>query len=141
LTSNLTNATLHSLATSVFDFTSLQYRVGSTYLTQQPIESAQEAYYLALSYMGKTDAKHHTDVSLSDFYSKAVPADQYQGLGVIVGDLGRSHIQDLSSQPLNSSRTISLNYTRPAATSHRYDMFLRHVVLLRCYLNNVIRKV
>jgi hypothetical protein len=141
LTDNLEDANLHSLATSVFDFTSFQYRVGSTYLTQQPIESVQEAYYLALSYAGKLGHNDNTDVSLADFKSAAVPINTHQGLGIIVGDLGRSHVQDLSSQPLNSSRTISLRYARPASENHRYDMFLKHVVLLRIFLNNVVKKL
>jgi hypothetical protein len=137
LTADISSGTDDSLRTSPFDFEQVQYRVGSTYLTQQPIESVQEAYYLALSMFGLNSGLNTKSARLYDF--DATDANGI-GCGVICGDLGRSHVMDLSSQPLNSSRTVSLNYKRTTSASHRYDMFLKHIVLVKIYLNNCLVK-
>jgi hypothetical protein len=127
-----------STASSPWEFTSLQARIGSLYFPQQPLSGdtvntvARECYYHTIRGFNKI-ATHSAppQVNYADFLSKS---------GVFAQDLERSSVQKLTGVPINNSRSLEIKAKfadTEAATGKLVDTWLTYVRLCRVYLNNV----
>jgi hypothetical protein len=53
-------------------------------------------------------------------------------------NLERSTVMELSGIPLSNSRMLSLNVSwNVAATARKFNVFLKHAVLIRCFANSI----
>ena len=113
--------------------TECQWRVGSLYFPQSSVRttedgwepSAVDLYIMALQSFGRKGCVTTLDRFMSD---SAI-------LGV---SLERSTVTELAGIPLSNSRMLSLNVSWNSAPSARkYNVFLKHAVLIRCFANSI----
>ena len=120
-------------ASSTYPFLTSQVKVGNVYLPQSVVSSQLEMYYYTL----KNFEHHFTDstcgtVNLASFKTG--------GKGVYAQSLERSNIQgQLSGVSTNNSRSIQLAGTLINADPDRkITVFLKHLKVIRCFLNNTV---
>ena len=113
--------------------TESQWRVGSLYFPQSSVRtiedgsepSAVDLYIMALQSFGRKGCVTTLDRFMSD---SAI-------LGV---SLERSTVTELAGIPLSNSRMLSLNVSwNTAASARKYNVFLKHAVLIRCFANSI----
>ena len=113
--------------------TESQWRVGSLYFPQSSVRtiedgsepSAVDLYIMALQSFGRKGCV----TTLERFTSDSAI------LGV---SLERSTVTELAGIPLSNSRMLSLNVSwNTAASARKYNVFLKHAVLIRCFANSI----
>tara|TARA_R110002153_G_scaffold129228_2_gene277885 strand:- start:4261 stop:5496 length:1236 start_codon:yes stop_codon:yes gene_type:complete len=127
-TANIANATVDSLKSEGFDFEHTQFRLGSQYYPQQPLQGLEEHYWNTLYTSEKLKSSHPSSVSKSDYNTD---------YGVTTTNLERSNVLDLSGQPINNSMTLSCELKYLSSASRRVCVFLEYVIVSKIYVNNV----
>ena len=107
---------------------SVQFHCGSLYMPAQPLSHTSPA---VLSF--------ETANQLQEVFRKGdIVQDNYNTLNPALGcTLERDGTIDLSGIPLSNSRVLALQLTTADSVSTTWSFFLSHVVLARCFLNNV----
>lgn len=121
-------------------YTELQWRCGSLFYPNQKLIQPIEMFTHSLMALGKLVGKFTPgDVTVENWIGKSGSTTTLENGGLAAHwiDLERSTKVDLSAIPLNSSRVLAFNLTCSAQSDNRVtDVFLQHIKLARCFLNN-----
>ena len=128
---------------------SVEYRLGSLYPTQQPVKSAEEMYYIAQSVWDSDvlDCKRTNAVSLQGFKTStaagastgASDGDAVTATSLERNDVSINGVLNIGGLPTNNSRVLSTDITlggslgSPAQTY----LFMKHLRVCKAYLDNV----
>ena len=125
-----------SMKSEAYLATKFQYRLGSEYYPNSPIENAQEAYFIALAaYNNHTKSAKTIAVTTTEFAATH---------GIHAVSLERDQSLDRSSLPINTSRMLELQATFsavPAASQGEIILFLEYLSIVRVSLQNVSVKI
>lgn len=132
---------------AAYDWTSVQWRMGSLYPTQQPIETPDEAYFLSQSMWDSdvVDCKRSNGVDRQQFVARTTPGatGALNGLGCLPVSLERNdvainNVLNISGMPTNNSRTLSVDATSALGSASTCYLFMKHLRLCKAYLDNVV---
>lgn len=130
LTANVENKTEDGVASETNAVDNFQWRLGSLYFPNQPLDNKEEQYYYAQYAFDKVKHCHkQNSVSLSDFKGTE---------GLVAATLSRSQILGLAGLPLNNSRQleVEINYGSPA--SRTIDVYVAYLKVAKVFINNVV---
>jgi hypothetical protein len=134
-----------NMKSEAYSVTSYQYRLGSLYPTQQPINDSKEAYYQAQSMWngGVLDCKRPNAVSFTRFNTSTAPATLSDGDGIVAVSLERSDtalngVLNISGLPTNNSRVLGCDLTFSAGVARTNYLFMAHLRVAKFYLDNAI---
>jgi hypothetical protein len=133
-----------NMKSEAFAVSSYQWRLGSLYPTQQPVETAKEAYFQSQSMWdgGILDCKRPNAVSYTQFNTNV--AAKSDGDGIVSVSLERSDqalngVLNTSGNPTNNSKVLSANITYSGAVATRKEwLFMKHLRVAKFYLDNSI---
>jgi hypothetical protein len=138
---------IDNMKSDAYEATSVEWRLGSLYPTQQPIKNAPESYFQAQSMWdgGVLDCKRTNDVSLTSFIESTQPTvgagvkdgDAVISASVERNDVSVNNVLNVSGLPTNNSRSLSVNITFPAKNATRqHYLFMKYLRLSKTYLDN-----
>lgn len=137
-----------NMKSDAYDYTSVEWKLGSMYPTQQPIKTASEAYFLAQSTFdsGLMDCKDNNSVSLDSFTNYTVPGastgtddgDSICAVSLERSDIKINQVLNISGLPQNNSSSLSVDITAVGVGSPRTTyLFLKHLRMCKAFLDNV----
>lgn len=121
---------------SATDLTNYQYRVGSSYYPQNPIDNSLESWYIAAATFGKNS---NTDAPSSVDY-----ASYHTGNKFLVGSpLQTSDRLNLSGLPINNSSIleIRLQLANGGGLSRQLVVFMEFISVARTFINKSTLKI
>lgn len=135
-----------SMKSEAFDVARFQWRLGSVYFPQQPIETKVEAFYIAQNATdgGLVDCRTPNAVSFASFQA-GTPGDSTldDGDGITAVSLERSDISlndvlNISGLPTNNSRALDVDIEFGAGVARTTQLYMSHVKIARAFLENVV---
>ena len=133
------------MKSEAYSVTSYQYRLGSLYPTQQPINDSKEAYYQAQSMWngGVLDCKRPNAVSFTRFNTSTAPATLSDGDGIVAVSLERSDtalngVLNISGLPTNNSRVLGCDLTFSAGVARTNYLFMAHLRVAKFFIDNCV---
>lgn len=105
--------------------TTWQISIGSMFFPSHPVQSAWDAYRLAMQ-----GRRHMCRIPFYQFAE--------EGLGVMRGALERSQILNGSGIAISATRGATVNVNMAAAATTTVDLFVRHTKLVSVFLDNVV---
>lgn len=152
------NIESNSMVPSKFDFSRFQYRAGNLYFPNQPVTSSgvygthipdRDVLIEAFNHAQKLFSKNKeiwwpNSQSVAGWEHLAEPnylrterSDANRAFAVIVADLERTTVQDLSGIPLNNSRVLALQASlKNSPTDQPIIMFMQYLKIARIFLDN-----
>tara|TARA_R110001606_G_scaffold44160_1_gene116009 strand:+ start:348 stop:1616 length:1269 start_codon:yes stop_codon:yes gene_type:complete len=133
-----------NMKSDAYSATSVQYRLGSLYPTQQPITTVQEGYFLAQSAFDADvlDCKRTNDVSLTSFSDStaastgAADGDSVCAVSLERNDVAINGVLNIGGLPTNNSRVLAVDIDGVAAASTTY-LFMKHLRVVKAFVDNV----
>ena len=114
------------------DISSLQFRTGSVYYPNQPLNNEVEMLYMTNHALGRVKQKNvSNNISLSEFTEG--------GHKLLAVDLERTSLQMLSAIPLNTSRVLSVDirFAGSNPVPRTIHTWLKFVRIASVFINNV----
>ena len=140
-----------NMKSDVYDYSAIEWRLGSLYPTQQPIKSAEEAYFIAQSAWDSAMQNHKVTNGV-DFRQTITSTQPGLAVGASDGDaicavsLERSDIKinqvlNVSGLPTNNSNVLAVDITGPSVGTPRPTyLFMQHVKMAKLYLDNSVTR-
>jgi len=128
-----------------WDSTSVQWRLGSLYPTQQPVTNVAEEYFQSQSMWdgGVLDCKRPNGINLKNFQESTV--DKVDGFGLYAVSLERNDVSfnstlNIGGLPTNNSRSLAVEITTvppTVPTARVFHLFMKHLRICKIFLDNV----
>jgi hypothetical protein len=117
-----------------------QWRIGSHYLPNVPVEGPVEAYAQYLYWCGKLRDEKNSGVRYNDFVGLLdESADKLSlGHGLMCATFQRNNILDQSGIILNNTQTLAVNATYTTGLARNTTVFLRHLRRAVAFLENIV---
>jgi len=125
----------------------IEWRLGSLYPTQQPIQTVNESFFQAQNIFdaGILDCKRTNGISPTSFELSTAAASEghVDGMGIYAVSLERNDVRlngvlSLSGLPTNNSRSLALDVTYDAGgTTRKFHLFMKHLRIVKIFLDNV----
>jgi hypothetical protein len=133
-----------NMKSDAYSATSVEYRLGSLYPTQQPVQNGPEMYFLAQSAFDADvlDCKRTNDVSLTSFTDSTVATtgaadgDAVTAVSLERNDVSINGVLNIGGLPTNNSRVLAVDIDGVAATSTTY-LFMKHLRVVKAFIDNV----
>jgi hypothetical protein len=132
-----------SMKSEAYDATSVEYRLGSLYPTQQPVKSGEEMYFIAQSMWdsGISDCKDLNNVSVDSF--KQSTAGSADGDGITATSLERNdvainNVLNIGGLPTNNSRVLAVDITFSQGASRTTYLYMKHLRVVKAFLDNCV---
>ena len=122
---------------------SWQYRVGSLYFPQAPVEGTRDSYIQTLHSFDKLRNCHQgasTDVSLINFEGYGSPTIAQRNNAMVGMTLERSSVLSLSGVPINQSRALVLDISYADQVARIIYQFVSYQKACTVFLSNQVVK-
>lgn len=125
---------------------SVEWRLGSMYPTQQPIKNAQEQYFVTQAMWNANTLDYHKSncVTPTSFINStvattgAIDGDALISVNLERNDVAVNGVLNIGGLPTNNSASLAVDITTPTIVSARQNfLFLKHLRVAKVYLDNV----
>ena len=133
-----------TLASSVYNITTLQSHIGSDYFPNQKlqvdgtpsVDNINESYYYALYAQDKLEKWNPSSVSPRQFLG----TNDYKvfNSGIVAWSFNKSNVSDLAGYTTSNSRALLVDLQQASAVDVRLDVYLTFLRLAKVYLSNII---
>ena len=133
-----------TLASSVYNITTLQSHIGSDYFPNQKlqvdgtpsVDNINESYYYALYAQDKLEKWNPSSVSPRQFLG----TNDYKvfNSGIVAWSFNKSNVSDLAGYTTSNSRALLVDLQQASAVDVRLDVYLSFLRLAKVYQSNCV---
>lgn len=127
---------LDNMASQPYTWDRVEWRLGSLYPTQQPIVDSAEGYFVAQNAFdaGVLDCKRMNAVSLDEYKDTM----SVNAVTLERSDVAINGVLNISGLSTNNSQVLAFDgqLAAPAAAAGRLYVFMKHISMVKLYLDN-----